>query len=472
MIVLDTDSLSPLYMQIYHQFKQQILAGSIPEGSKLPSTRALSGTLGVSRNTVESAYAQLFSEGYVSGKRGSGFIVEKTEAYDFAPSGRSHSPVQPESPQPEAVFAQPAVPVSVDFKYGALSAADFPIRQWRRISNKCLAAMDGESMTEYGDGKGDRGLRIEIMKHIAKTRGVVCEPEQIIVSSGIHYALSLLCQLFRGHTTEVGLEDPGFIWAKQIFTNNGYRVHPIGLDKDGIRLDELEETPASLVYVTPSHQFPMGTVMPIQRRIQLLQWAQRTGGIIIEDDYDSELRYNSKPIPSIQSIDAAGSVVYIGTFSKSFSPSLRVNYIVLPRKWQMIYDHSFTSYQSPVSLLQQQILRVFVGEGHWERHLRIITHSSKRKHDALIRSIQDTLGSRFVLHGKNAGLHIVLESAAGHSEAELIRAAAQHGVNVWPVSAFWDRRERYTGNMVLLGFGGVAEADIADGVRRLGEAWL
>jgi GntR family transcriptional regulator/MocR family aminotransferase len=216
----------------------------------------------------------------------------------------------------------------------------------------------------------------------------------------------------------------------------------------------------------------MGAVMPIQRRLQLLQWAKRKDGIIIEDDYDSELRYNSKPIPSIQSIDAAGSVVYIGTFSKSLSPSLRVNYMVLPLRWMEVYDRRFTWYQSPVSLQQQHVLTAFLKEGHWERHLRIITHSSKRKHDLLLRSIHDKLGSRFMVHGKNAGLHLVLESTAGHSEERLIRSAAEAGVNVWPVSAFWARRERYSGNMVLLGFGGVDEAGIADGISRLEKAWL
>lgn len=481
MIVLDTEAADPLYMQIYRQLKGQILSGSIPEGSRLPSTRGLAGALNVSRNTVESAYAQLFSEGYVSGRRGSGFIVEGTETYDFAraaspayktPADSGSRKLNPNADRADIKIGQETpVPISVDFRYGVLEPAYFPMRQWRRLTAKCLAAAEGDIMMEYSDGKGDMGLRTEIMKHIAKTRGVVCEPGQIIVSAGIHHSLSLLCQLFREHISGIGMEDPGFIWANQILANQGCTVFPIGLDKDGIRLDELEESQVNAVYVTPSHQFPMGAVLPIQRRLQLLQWAKRKDGIIIEDDYDSELRYNSKPIPSIQSIDTAGNVVYIGTFSKSLSPSLRVNYLVLPRRWMEVYDRKFSWYQSPVSLLQQLTLRAFLEEGYWDRHLRRVTHSGKRKHDLLLRSIQDMLGSRFLLHGKNAGFHIVLESTAGHKEEELIRSAAGQGVNLWPLSAFWARRERYPGNMVLLGFGGVDEAAIADGVRRLGKAW-
>ncbi len=482
MIVLDTEAADPLYMQIYRQLKEQILSGRLPEGSKLPSTRGLAGALHVSRNTVESAYAQLFSEGYVAGRRGSGFVVEATEAYDFAGKEPVAAPPPPDAGAhrlpPNSGFAEEGlggqlpVPVSVDFRYGALDPAYFPMRQWRRLTAKCLAEADGDIMVEYSDGKGDPGLRTEIMRHIAKTRGVVCEPGQIMVSAGIHHSLSLLCQLFREHISGIGMEDPGFIWANQILANHGCTVRPIGLDKDGIRLDEVEESGVNAVYVTPSHQFPMGAVMPIQRRLQLLQWAKRRDGIIIEDDYDSELRYNSKPIPSIQSIDTAGSVVYIGTFSKSLSPSLRVNYMVLPRRWMDVYDRRFSWYQSPAALLQQHTLRAFLAEGHWDRHLRMVTHAGKRKHDLLLRSLQDTLGSRFLVHGKNAGLHIVLESAAGHTEGELVRTAAKQGVNVWPLSAFWSRREHYSGNMVLLGFGGVDEAAIEDGVLRLGRAWL
>lgn len=481
MIVLDTEVADPLYMQIYRQLKEQILSGHLTEGSKLPSTRGLAGALHVSRNTVESAYAQLFSEGYVAGRRGSGFVVEATEAYDFGPResipGAPPPGAEAHRPLPHAGFTQeetermPPVPVSVDFRYGALDPAYFPLRQWRRLTTKCLAAADGDAMVEYSDGKGDIGLRTEIMRHIAKTRGVVCEPGQIIVSSGIHHSLSLLCQLFRQHLSGIGMEDPGFIWANQILANHGCAVHPIGLDKDGIRLDEVEESGVNAVYVTPSHQFPMGAVMPIQRRLQLLQWAKRRDGIIIEDDYDSELRYNSKPIPSIQSIDTVGNVVYIGTFSKSLSPSLRVNYMVLPRRWMEVYDRQFSWYQSPVPLLQQYTLRAFLAGSHWERHLRMITHSGKRKHDLLLRSIHDILGSRFLVHGKNAGFHLVLESMAGHTEKELVCSAAEQGVQVWPLSAFWIRRERYSGNMVLLGFGGVDEAAIEEGVSRLGNAW-
>ena len=211
--------------------------------------------------------------------------------------------------------------------------------------------------------------------------------------------------------------------------------------------------------------------MPISKRLKLLEWSVRKGGIIIEDDYDSELRYNSRPIPSIQGISGADTVVYIGTFSKSLSPSLRTGYIVLPKAWVYIYDEFFSKYHASVSLVQQRILQQFMSLGYWERHLRKICISNKRKHDILINTINELIGEKVIIHGKNAGLHIILEFNNGLDEKELIEKAEDYGVKVYPVSAFWMRQEKYTNNMVLLGFGDMSESEIVGGVKSLVEAW-
>lgn len=470
MIVLDSEAPIPLYMQIYSQFREQILKGELPEGGRLPSTRSLSDTLKVSRNTVEGAYQQLLSEGYITSRRGSSYRVEKLDGA-LAAKWRIKDGGDTVGHDLQPADTGGSDEYKYQFEYGKLAADDFPMKQWRRISNKCLGDLNAETLAVYGNGKGSLEFRKEIMKHIAKSRGVACHPEQIIVGTGIDYCLSLLCQLFRLHTDQAALEDPGFVWARHIFQNNGYKVIPVGLDKDGIMLEELERSSAKMAYVTPSHQFPMGTAMPIRRRMGLLDWADRHNGIIIEDDYDSELRYNSKPLPSIQSIDSKGVVVYIGTFSKSLSPSLRVNYMVLPLKWMEEYDRRFGSYQSPVPVMSQRILEHFMQMGHWERHLRIVTHSYKRKRDRLVRALQEQLEDTVLVHGQNAGLHILLESRCGLTEAEMIGRAKSRGILVNPVSRFWMRPERYSGNMVMLGFGGMSEEDIAEGIKELKEAW-
>ena len=215
-----------------------------------------------------------------------------------------------------------------------------------------------------------------------------------------------------------------------------------------------------------------GTVMPIAKRLKLLDWAIRKDGIIIEDDYDSELRYNSKPIPSIQSIDSKGSVVYIGTFSKALSPSLRLNYMVLPQAWLEKYHKRFKMYQVSVPIVQQKIIHQFMHLGHFDRHLRKIYLINKRKHDILIHTIQELMGNTVIIYARNAGLHILLEFNNGLTEKELITKAKNHGVKVYPVSMFWMRKDEYLNNMVLLGFGGIPESDIVEGIKMLKKAWL
>lgn len=468
MIVLDNNSSSPLYVQIYETLKKEIISGHLEEGSKLTSTRNLATTLSVSRNTVESAYLQLCSEGYISSKAGSGFIVEKLDRaiisklkkQDYEKNKNIESKIEEDTNY------------KYNFQYGNLSASDFPLRLWKNVSNKCFSYLTAEDIMSYNSNKGELHLQIEIMKYLNKSRGVYCNPEQIVLSSGIGHSLSLLCQLLRSNSNQIAMEDPGYDGARNIFNNNGYNVIPITLEEDGISIEELENSTANIVYVTPSHQFPTGSVMHISKRLKLLDWAVRKNGVIIEDDYDSELRYNSRPIPSIQGIDNKESVVYIGTFSKSLSPSLRVGYIVLPESLARKYDKSFSKYHASISLFQQNIIQQFMHLGYWESHLRKICISNKRKHDILIHTINELMGDKVIIHGKNAGLHILLEINNGLREGELISKAKECGVKVYPVSTFWIRLDKYTNNMVLLGFGGMSEIEIVQGIRLLTNAWL
>ncbi|OOM80464.1 PLP-dependent aminotransferase family protein [Clostridium sp. BL-8] len=482
MIVLDINSEAPLYLQIYKQLKEQIISGEISEGQKLPSTRKLSTSLNVSRNTVENAYMQLSSEGYIKSKAGSGFIAQKldkpiilrqekidTKTSNFSKSNIIDNNINLSDYNP---YYSDGYDYKYNFEYGKLSSEDFPLRIWKRVSNKCLSTVNSEDMTSYSSSTGEIDLQKEIMNYLKASRGVSCTPSQIIISSGSEYCLSLLSQLFRGSFDEIAVEDPGYSGAKDIFINNGYKAIPISLEDDGINVNELETTKARIVYTTPSHQFPTGVVIPIAKRLKLLDWAKRKNGIIIEDDYDSELRYNSKPIPSMQSIDSNDSVIYIGTFSKCFSPSLRMNYMVLPKQWLERYYRHFKMYQTPVPLIHQKIMQQFMHLGHFERHLHKIYLINKKKHDILIQTIQDLMGDNVSIYAKNAGLHILLQVNNGLTEEELINKAKDHGVKVYPVSFFWIKKENYSNNMVLLGFGGMFENDIIEGIKLLNKAWF
>lgn len=474
MIILNSDSDKPLYQQIYEQLKKQIISGELSAGAKLTSTRTLSTILNVSRNTVENAYLQLCSEGYIESKPGSGYIVLELLPELLSPDNNKPYDVSKhlKSDEANSIKKINTRDFSYDFEYGKLSSSDFPLKTWRKISNKALATLTSEDMTSYSESKGEINFRIEIMNYLNKSRGVSCNTDQIIVCTGFAYCLSLICQLLRQDFDEIAIEDPGYFGTRDIFANNGYKVSPITLDKDGINIAELDKSAARIVYVTPSHQFPTGSVMPIQKRLKLLDWAIKNDGIIIEDDYDSELRYSSRPIPSIQNIGHKEKVIYIGTFSKSLSPSLRVNYMVLPEAYLDRYDNLFRIYQSSVPIIQQRVLYQFMNLGYYESHLRKISLANKRKHDLLISEIHKTLGNKVIIHGRNAGLHILIEVNNGLTEQELIEKAARFGAIVYPVSVFWINSEKYSNNMVLLGFGGMTSEQIINGIKVLNEAWF
>ncbi|WP_312938602.1 PLP-dependent aminotransferase family protein [Oscillibacter sp.] len=467
MINLDNNADSPLYMQIYEQIKQEIINGVLPEGSRLPSTRHLSQTLAVGRNTVENAYLQLSSEGYVTSRVGSGFIVQNLNGLTYLTNeDKCNKPIKSSRPE-----SKPSIVYPHNFQFGLLSAQNFPLNIWRKISSRALSSLTAEDLTTYCDKKGELELRYNLSEYLLKSRGVSCSANQIILCAGLEYALSLLCQLLRNKTTQIALEEPGYIGARNIFTNNGFQLLPVHIENDGLKISELENASAKVVYVTPSHQFPNGIVTSIQKRLLLLDWAKRNDGLIIEDDYDSELRYNSRPIPSIISIAGNENVVYIGTFSKALSPSLRVSYMVLPQKLLDLYHKEFGMYQTPVSLLEQRVIQELISSGYWENHLRKTCVAYKKKHDLLIHLISETMGRIVKIHGKNAGLHILLESSQGLTEREMIERAKEHGVLVHPVSTFWLNPENYSNNMVLLGFGNLSETDIVEGIKKLAQAW-
>ncbi len=469
MIFIDAESENPLYMQIYEQIKTQIITKQISEGGKLPSIRNLSLTLNVSRNTVETAYMQLKSEGYIESKPGSGFTALELDSMELLKlkniDTEDNSLIKPIVTELEE---------NINYKYSfnnrCLNAEEFPISTWRKLSNQCLSSNFTEKFMNYNAKWGDYGLQVELQKYLRKSRGVSCSPEQIIISSGIEYSLSLLCQLFREDFNHIAIEDPGYMEAKDIFINNGYKVSPIRLDRDGINIEALNASSAKMVYVTPSHQFPMGTVLPIKKRLQLLDWANRKDGYIIEDDYDSEFRYNSKPIPSLQSIDSIGSVIYMGTFSKSLSPTIRISYMILPKSLLERYNRLFNWYHITVSFIQQKILQQFMELGHWDRHLRKVHLNAIKKHELMIQTIDKYMGDDVTIHGKNSGLHMVLEFKNGMIEAELIYKAKEFGVQVLPISTFWTNTDNYSNNMIMLGFGGIPLNKIEMGIKTLSEA--
>ncbi|UHA73424.1 MocR-like pyridoxine biosynthesis transcription factor PdxR [Paenibacillus sp. 481] len=465
-LLLEEKSGGPLYIQLYQHIKTDIMSNKLPANTRLPSMRALATHLRLSRNTVELAYHQLMAEGYIQSQHRSGFYVIELEQVEklSEPSIQMNQPFEASIPHSTAI--------QYDFRYGDVDAAHFPITIWRKLSNQCLQD-EQLKLFSYGDPHGELGLRVEIAKYLYHSRGVNCRPEQIMIGAGIQYLLIVLSGLMRAYNNNIAMEDPGYDGVRTIFKHNGYQIHPIPLNKDGLNVHHLYESHSRIVYITPSHQFPNGMVMPYAKRRQLLKWAADQDGVIIEDDYDSEFRYVGKPIPSLQGLDTNHRTVYLGTFSKCLLPSLRIAYMVLPPA--LLERHKkqgYPLYDQTVSWIHQKTLELFMSNGHWEAHIRRMRKVYRHKQHKLISTIEILMGEQVTVIGADAGLHILLRVHNGMNEQELIQAAEKARVKVYPTSPFWVHRNHAATSMVQIGFGGLSNEDIVKGVHALHRAWF
>lgn len=450
---------TPLYIQLANYIKQEIVCGRIKPGERLPSKRKLSSYLGLSLNTIQTAYEQLNAEGYIESKPRKGIFVTAFEN-ELSIGGKAPKQWEQVDNREETI--------SFDFNSGNVDIDHFPYSLWRKITIQSLYEDQGE-LFQLGNPQGELPLREEIAKHLYASRGVRCQADQIIIGAGTQMLIALLVMLI-GKDNLYGIENPGFHRIKAVMHNLGAKTIPIPLDRDGIEMKQLIESEAKVVYVTPSHQFPNGMIMPISRRLELLKWAEMNNGFIIEDDYDGEYRYKGQPIPSLQGLDTKGRVIYLGTFSKSLIPSIRISYIVLPPSFIHPYQESFTIYKQTASRLHQETLYRFMKEGYFQSHLNKMRTLYRKKHGVLMLSIKRYFGNKVKVIGENSGLHIVLEVKNRMSEEELIKKALKAGVKVYPLSIYYDGVID-SSPKVLLGFGGLREAEIDTGISLLKDAW-
>lgn len=467
MIRIDRNSKLPIYQQIYEQIKKDILSGVLAEGSYISSTRALARELQVGRNSVENAYSQLVLEGYVTSIPGSGHLVNSLDL-DLHPT------IGDDLQADEKIRHQQRLPskdIKYSFQYGEPDPSIFPSRHWRSYVSEVL---DEYALNIHGhnDKKGDLLLRRQLKQYLYRKRGVKCDEEQIIICSGTQSALEIIIRLVSERGRVVAMENPCYDGASSVFISNDYQIKPVSVKGDGIDLDMLSKISAPLVHVAPSYQFPTGAVMPIQNRIQLLDLAHKRGMIVIEDDYDNEFLYKGKPIPSLQSIDQKDSVIYVGTFSKTLSSGLRMAYLILPRTYLPLYEKKYKGYQCTVPTIEQRVLAKFMKDGRWEKHVRRICLSQKKKHDLLIASIRQTMGDKVKIYGQQAGMHILLEFLQGQQEEVLVEKALEQGVYVHPASPFWLDKSSYKGNALILGYGRIKQKDVPKAISLLNEAWF
>lgn len=457
-IKLESAADKHLYEQIYEYIRNEIREGKLLYQEKLPSTRALAEYLQVSRSTVELAYEQLLSEGYIESRPYKGYYVCKIEELYHIHTKAEQPVTEPEQGED----------YEIDFSPNVIDLEAFPFDTWRKITKSVLH--DGNRrLFQLGPAKGDWELRSTIGRYLHASRGVNCSPEQIIVGAGNDYLLMLLRKIL-GEGLHVAIETPTYQKAYQMFHSFGYQVHSIAMDEAGMDVERLRESQAQLAYVMPSHQYPTGIVMPIGRRMELLRWAaEGEGRYLIEDDYDSEFRYKGKPIPSLQASDSRGRVIYIGTFSKSIAPSIRISYMVLPMELLARYTQYCSFLSSTVSRIDQAVLNVFIRDGYYERHLNKMRKIYKMKHDLMLQLLR-AFDQEYTVRGDHAGLHLLLEAKGSCQEEELIRRAREEGIRVYGMGEREKRQNKKP--TLILGYAGLTQQQIQVGMQRLRKAIL
>lgn len=476
-ILIDTTSKEPIYEQIYKYIREEITNGNIACGTKLPSSRGMAAHLEVSRNTVDMAYGQLLSEGYIESSPKRGYYVCALDAL-YAEGIEVLQKEEGEQGElleraGESKTVEQTMQYVVDFSPSGVDMTCFPYGKWRKLMKECLID-DKKELFLAGNHQGELSLRRAVQNYLHQSRGVSCDISQIIIGAGSDYMLLLLTRIL-GEGQKAAIENPGYRQAYTILNSVGYPVVPIAVDEQGIQVEALEASGANLVYVTPSHQFPLGTVLSASRRQALLAWAQKEENrYIIEDDYDSEFRYFGKPIPALQSQDPFGKVIYIGTLSKAIAPGIRISYMVLPKILLQQYVDNAGFYYSTVSRIDQQVLGQFFLQGHFERHLNRMRKIYRAKHDVLLNAIKSTNLPVEVV-GDSAGLHVLLRFPNCESEQEewLISQAAQCGVKVYGLSEYDIFQNGWLPcPTLILGFAKLTEKEIIEGVNLLQKAWM
>jgi GntR family transcriptional regulator/MocR family aminotransferase len=484
-IILDEKSEAPLYRQIYETIRRSILSGEFYSGKQLPASRLLAKQLKVSRMTVLNAYDQLFAEGYLEGKTGAGTFVARHLPEEFLQmstiNARKANAKKPSRPltlsrygknilrESRAVlpFYQSTPPVH--FQHGLPAIDEFPFEVWTKIANKNYRTLDRQAFG-YGQPAGFAALREAIAAHLRSVRGVVCVPEQVIITSGAQQAFDLIGRIFLEPKTKVLIENPGYFGVKQSFELFGAKLVPVPIDEEGFNLEAAakQSRNARLAYVTPSHQFPLGATMSLARRLKLLDWAKKNESWIIEDDYDSEFRYEGRPLPSLQGLDRNGRVLYIGTFSKTLFPALRLGCIVVPPDLIEIFTtvRALTSSHSP--LIDQATLAEFISEGHFGRHLRRMRRLYDERQDILVSEIKKHLAGKLEVKNSVSGMHIIGWLPDGVDDKQIASQAALSGIKTSTVSAHslteWQR------GGLILGYTAINEKQIKKGVKGLAKA--
>jgi GntR family transcriptional regulator / MocR family aminotransferase len=466
----------PIFRQIYDGLRRAILDGRLRPGQRIPSTRGLAADLGVSRLPVLSAYDQLLHEGYLVGRTGSGTFVSTNIPDHLLRSPAIRRPPPP--PRPRAALRERVVPNQpsptswsfpiVPYQVGLPALDLFPHTAWAKLVARQVRVETAEQLA-YSDPAGMRGLRVAIAEHLRASRAVRCVADQVLIVPGSQAALRLAAAALLEPNDRVAIEEPGYFGARRALRSAGAQLVPVPVDAEGLNVATLQRrgTNVRAVYVTPSHQYPLGMTMSASRRFALLDWAERQQAWILEDDYDSEFRYVSRPVGALQGMDARDRVIYIGTFSKALFPAVRVGYVVVPPPlWARFIEARF-AFDLFTPTLYQRALSEFLRRGHFARHLRRMRSAYLERRNALLRGLARHCGELVRVHNSDAGLHLTVLLRNGADDREVATRLGRRGVATIALSSCYVGPTQSQG--LLLGFGCATPQRLFDAARVLGD---
>ena len=470
-----------LQEQIYSRIRDLVLTGRLAPGARLPSSRELATDLGVSRNTVLCAYDWLKNEDYLDTQNNAGVFVNRISPDQCIANQPSRGPATGESsktgaqrrsfdiPVPARVYSDWKRP-AIDFWYGRMDRRNFPLNAWRRLIAENLSRAD-RNLSEYGPPNGCPELREAIARHLGLTRGIAVRAGRILITAGAQDGINIICRTLVQPGDPVVVENPCYGSAAMVLESFGAKLLPLGVDGQGLNTARLERVAASLAYVTPSHQFPTGATMPLERRLQLLAWAEKSSAYVIEDDYDSDFRYDSPPLTALGGLDRDGRVIYVGTFSKSIGAGVRVGYLVLPEELvePAMAVKSLASYGQP--WLDQIVIADFIESGGYRNHLRKLRQIYRHSRDALVSEITRQFGAGSKLFGQDAGMHLLWQLPAELGGAErLAAAAARLDVGLYTFTGVGAREFKgstLARDSLVLGYSSLSPEEVTEGIRRV-----
>lgn len=456
---VNKSSKEPLFAAVYLQVRNAIKDGFT---GRLPSKNQASEIFEVSKITIERAYNQLLTEGYIFSRPRSGYFVNVSYC---------ESILKLEQKEPLVYNVKDKVSYKFDLSTYQVDSESFPFDVWSRISRKILRE-ERQHLLNSTAAKGTLDLRQQIAVYLRDYRGIEAHPEQLVIGAGTEWISSLFIQLLRPRNI-FAIENPGYAKLRKILYAHSLQVEHIPMTENGISLDALEQIKPEVVHITPSHHFPLGSIMPVQQRLELIKAAEKLDFYIIEDDYDSEIRFEGRPIPALQSLAKSERVIYINTFAKSLAPSLRISYMLLPPALLTKFEKEFYFYSCTVPGFEQYVLAEFMKSGQFARHLNRVRNLYKVKHDCLIEKLQKSkLMKNIIIRSNNAGMHFLLQYKGKLDEKEMIEKAAKKGIKLSGLSEFYGEKKNIPPSTVVIGFAKIDENKVAELVKKLEKAWM